>query len=56
MPVKPFDHVWLVENLKKNARKKKIDRKNKIKNRFKVNKLFLFLFLNSFYLFYCEIK
>ena len=46
-------YVWFLENLRKNANKKKIERKKikEYKNKFKFNKLFLYVFSNSFYLF-----
>ena len=43
-------YVGLLENLRENMRKRKVE-ENKIKNRFEVNKLFLYIFSNSFNLF-----
>ena len=44
----------LRDNVRENRKEKKKKKKKtgmKIKNRYKVNKLFLYVFLNSFYLF-----
>ena len=40
------DYVWFVEHLRENAREKK--NRRKIKNKFKINKLFLYIISNSF--------
>ena len=47
---KDTDIVCFLENLRENARKMK--KKKLIKNEFEVNKLFLYISLNSFSLFF----
>ena len=47
-------YVWLLKNLRKNTKEKKLIRK--IKNKFKINKLLKYISSNLFYLFFLLYK